>query len=109
MESPGRAACERTPRPDTEPCPGTAGRKAPHPSPRGAGIRWGGGAGRGVLSGQQRRQRNAFLPLMLLLIYFRGQRADFLGDRGDDRRYQEKGRVTLHPVPEHHECVCVCV
>lgn len=39
-----------------------------------------------------------FLPLMLLLLYFRGRRADFFGDKGDDRRYQEKVRVTLNPV-----------
>jgi len=39
-----------------------------------------------------------FLPLMLLLLYFRRRRADFLGDRGDDRRYQEKVQVTLNPV-----------
>ena len=36
--------------------------------------------------------------LMLLLLYFRRRRADFLGDRGDDRRYQEKVQVTLNPV-----------
>ena len=44
---------------------------------------------------------------MLLLIYFRGRRADFLDDRGDDGRYQKKLRLLY--MSTRSVCVCVCV
>ena len=62
VETPGRASCERTPNPDTEPCPGTGGQEGATPgSPASGPLTLGGRAGVGRALQPlkpQRRQQN---------------------------------------------------